>query len=174
MARIASVSKAERPDMAYNVFWILEHRVLYISQSEQVTLEDIRLSSREIADSMEEAYKSGAAFIIGVLDMSSADLSRLLRSVLTTAADEIASVIDPRVWNAKPGFIILITASETARTILSLVVRLSSQPMTTVGTVDEALTVVGYMYPELAAELKAYHHDEHSAGTTLQRNSGAD
>lgn len=151
--------------MAYNVFWIVEHRVLYISESGQVTLEDIRLSTQEVAAAMEEAYQSGAALIIGVLNVRHADLSRLIRSALTTTIDEIASVIDPRLWKAKPGFIILITTSETAKTLLSLVVRLSSQPMTTVGTVDEALTVVSYMYPELAAELKAYRHDDRSAGT---------
>ncbi|MFN8529810.1 MAG: hypothetical protein U0670_14490 [Anaerolineae bacterium] len=151
--------------MAYNVFWIVEHRVLYIDESEQITLEDIRLSTRETAAAMDEAYQSGAALIIGILNVSHADLSRLMRSVVTTTVDEIASVIDPRLWKAKPGFIILITASETAKMLLSLVIRLSSQPMTTVGTVEEALTVVSYMYPELADALKSYRHDDRSAGT---------
>jgi hypothetical protein len=153
--------------MSYQVFWIVENHVLYISLSGDVTLDDFRDSSKHIADHMDAAYSSGSSdIIIGIIDLREAALAMLLRSVISAAAQAIADVIDPRIWNAKPGFTVLITTSEAAKMLTSIIIRLTSQPMTTIGTLAEALTVVSYMYPELQTQLDVYRDNHQSAGST--------
>lgn len=127
-------------------------------------MDDFRASSKIIADNMDSAYKSEVqGIIIGIVDLQEASLARLMRTIMTALVQEIASVIDPRIWDAKPGFTILITTSETAKLLTSLIIRLSSQPMTTVGTLAEALMVVSYMYPELQPLLDAHADAEQPA-----------
>lgn len=150
--------------MAYQVLWIVEHRVLHISLSGQLTLDDFRDSSREIADYLDHAYQSGARLVIGIVDVREAALGQLLHSVLSTTVEEISTAVDSRLWKAKPGFIVLVTTSESAKALTSLVIRLSSQPLTTVATLAEALMVVSYMYPELQAQLDSYRDNNPFAG----------
>jgi hypothetical protein len=150
--------------MAYKVLWIVEHRILHISLSGHLTVDDIRESSKQINDYLDEAYKRQASLVIGIVDLREASLEQLVRSFISTAVQEIASAVDSRLLKAKPGFIVLITSSESAKTITSLVIRLSSQPLTTVGTLGEALTVVSYMYPELQAQLESYRDNDPLAG----------
>jgi hypothetical protein len=152
--------------MAYQVHWIVENRVLYISLSDQLALADIRESSLQIADLMDEAYKNKASLVIGIVDMRDANLGSLVRSFVSSAVQEISTAVDSRLWKAKPGFIVMITTSDAAKTLTSLVIRLSSQPLTTVGTLAEAITVVSYMYPELQAQLNAYRDNDSSAEKT--------
>lgn len=150
--------------MAYKVSWIVPNRVLYILQTGDITLEDIRLSSVQIADHLESAYaSSGGTMVIGVVDMRDIRLGHVMRSVVTAAVKDIANVIDSRVWRAKPGFVVLITGSDSAKLLVSLIIRISSQPLTTVGTMAEALTVVSYMYPELKEELDQYRDSDEQA-----------
>jgi hypothetical protein len=152
--------------MAYQVWWIVENRVLYIRQPLDLTLEDIRDSTRDIADHIEAAYQHNPTpLIIGVLDMREATVDRLMRSALSVAVKNVVDVIDPRVWKAKPGFIILITTSNTVKLLIYPVIKLSSQPITTVATLAEALTVVSYMYPELQTELDDFRKTDLFAGT---------
>jgi hypothetical protein len=150
--------------MAYKVSWIVQHRVLYISLSGDIKLDDFRDSSRQIADYMDDAYNSETSdIIIGIIDLTDAKLSLLMRSAISVAQD-ISDVIDARVWKAKPGFVVLVTVSEAAKLLTSLTIRISKQPMTTVGNLDEALMVVRYMYPELGPQLDHYQAGDHSAG----------
>jgi len=152
--------------MTYQVWWIVDNRVLYIRQSPDVTLEDIRASTKAIADHIEEAYKqTPSSLIIGILDMRATTVDRIMRSALSAAIKNVVDVIDPRVWKAKPGFLILVTTSNTVKVIIFPVIRLSSQPLTTVATLAEALTVVSYMYPELQSQLDAYRDSDLFAGT---------
>ncbi|MBI5929747.1 MAG: hypothetical protein HY862_10585 [Chloroflexi bacterium] len=153
--------------MAYQVHWVIQNHVLYISLSGDITLDDFRDSSKQIADSMDEAYKSeSASIIIGIIDLQQAKLGMLMRSAIS-AAQDIADVIDTRVWKAKPGFVVLITVSEAAKMLTSVLIRISKQPMTTVGTMHEALMVVRYMYPELQTELEVYERNQPPAGSHL-------
>lgn len=150
--------------MAYQVSWIVQNRVLYIKLSGDITLEDFHSSTRQIADYMEDAYSSDSSgMIIGIVDLRASGFGQLMRSILSTLAQEIAAVIDSRLWKAKPGFIILITTSDAAKLLTSMIIRLSTQPMTTVGTLAEALTVVSYMYPELQSQLDIYQESQQSA-----------
>lgn len=151
--------------MAYNVHWIVRHHVLYVSLSEDITLDDFRGVSKQSADYMDEAYNSGSSnIIIGIIDLTNARMGMLMRSAVSLAQD-ISDVIDKRHWEAKPGFVVLITQSEAAKLLTSIVIRVSRQPMTTVGSLDEALMVVRYMYPELQAQLETYmQENSHSAG----------
>jgi hypothetical protein len=143
--------------MSYHVSWIIPNHILYIHYTDELLLDDLRASSKLIAEHMETAHEEAPQNIItGVVDIRDADLGSLLRSMLTVVVRQIADVIDPRLWKAKSGFIVLVTGSERARTAVSLVVKLSSQPMTTVGSLDEALTIVGSMYPELQAQIEEY------------------
>jgi hypothetical protein len=151
--------------MAYQVHWIIQNHVIYIALSGDITLDDFRDSSRQIADYMDVAYQSEASsIIIGIIDLQQAKLGGILRSAIS-AAQDIADVIDARVWKAKPGFVVLITVSEAAKMLTSILIRISKQPMTTVGTMREALMVVRYMYPELQTELDTYQENENPAGS---------
>ena len=150
--------------MVYRAFWIVENRVLYIGQREHVTFEDVRFSTQQIADYIDDAYAHGSKLVIGILDLNGVDLSLLVHSPLATAVNEIADVIDPRLLKAKPGFIILVTTSNDTKAIISPIVRLAVQPMTTVGTLHEALTVASYMYPELKDQLGAYRDGDNPTG----------
>jgi hypothetical protein len=149
------VSPAESKQMTYQVFWIVENHILYIGLSGDLTLGDFRDSSKHIADHMDAAYSTSSDIVIGIIDLREASLGQLVRSVIS-AAQSISEVIDPRIWKAKSGFTILITTSESAKVLTSIIIRLTAQPMTTVGTLLEALTVVSYMYPELQSQLDAY------------------
>lgn len=152
--------------MAYKVAWIVPHHVLYTSLSDDVRLEDFRESSREIGDLMDEAYASGTgSIIIGIIDLTHAKMGQLMRSVIS-AAQDIYDQIDPRMWQAKPGFVVLVTVSESAKLLTSLVIRISKQPMTTVGTMEEAMMVVRYMYPELQHQLDEYLNSDRPVGTS--------
>ena len=149
--------------MAYKVHWIVKYNVLYTSLSGDITLDDFRESTREVADLMDDAYQSGSKnIIIGVIDLTEAKLSMLVRSAVSVSQD-ISDVIDPRVWNAKPGFVVLVTVSTSAQMLTSIIIRISKQPMTTVGNLEEALTVVRYMYPELQTQLDGYLENDNPA-----------
>jgi|GEM_PF-6112000 len=161
MAPIAGRQK-DRP-MAYQVSWIVQHRVLYVRESGRVTLDDIRESTKLIADYMDDAYANSAALVIGIIDLRESKFALSLRT-LANGVQNIASVVDPRHWKAKPGFVVLVTTGESAKYITSLVIGLSKQPMTTVATIEEALMVVRYMYPELQTFLDEYI-DQFAAGT---------
>jgi hypothetical protein len=151
--------------MAYQVDWIVRHHILYITFTGDITLEDFQQSSKIISDEMDAAYAADASgIIIGIVDLREASLGRLLR-LGVAAAQDISGVLDPRVWKAKPGFVVLITLSDTARLLTSILIKLSKQPMTTVGTMPEALTVVSYMYPELQSRLDAFRDSQPSAGS---------
>ncbi|MDX2139261.1 MAG: hypothetical protein SF123_14340 [Chloroflexota bacterium] len=151
--------------MAYHVSWIVRHQVLYISLSDEITLADFRDSTKQIADYMDDAYSTGTTnLIIGIIDLTHAKLGFLMRSAISVAQD-ISDVIDPRHWNAKPGFVVLITVSEAAKLLTSVIIRISKQPMTTVASLNEALAVVCSMYPDLQTQIDTYQASEHSAGT---------
>ncbi len=150
--------------MAYKVFWIVENHVIYVSLSADITLDDFRHSSKQIADYMDEAYRTGTTdIIIGIVDLTEARLGPLMRSALSVAP-EISNVIDPRHWQAKPGFVVLVTLSDAAKLLTSLIIRISRQPMTTVGSLKEALMVVRYMYPDLAEQIATYEDKHASSG----------
>jgi hypothetical protein len=146
--------------MAYDVHWIVKYQVIYIGLLDDISLDDFRDSSKEIADYLDEAYSQEVTHkIIGVIDLTHAKLGTLMRFTLS-AAQDIANVIDARNLQAKPGFTILVTVSEVAKLITGLVIRLSKQPMTSVASLDEALNVVANMYPELKIPLNNYQAHE--------------
>ncbi|MBK8020896.1 MAG: hypothetical protein IPK19_05570 [Chloroflexi bacterium] len=149
--------------MAYRVEWIVQDRVLYMREYDAVQLEDIRDISQRAADLLEAAYRSGARLVIGIVDLSDARFETSL-PLFRHGLEEIAAAVDPRMWKAKPGFVVLITTTEAARDITSFVISTSKQPLTTVETLDEALLVVRYMYPELQAQLDAYRDRHLSLG----------
>lgn len=138
--------------MPYQVAWIVEYQVLYVREYGEVTLDDIRDSTRIVADEMDTAYASATPLVIGIVDLRDSRFGVSVR-VLAGGVQHIANVVDPRLWKAKPGFVVLITTGEAAKYITSLVIALSKQPMTSVGTLEEALMVVRSMYPELVAQL---------------------
>lgn len=149
--------------MAYHVAWIVPQRVIYISLSDDITLTDFRDSSKIIADYLDEAYASNLSSpIVGVVDLTYAKLGFLMRSAISVAQD-ISDVIDPRHWNAKPGFVVLITVSEVAKMVTSVVIRISKQPMTTVASLGEALAVVRSLYPDLHTQIDAYEVESQTA-----------
>ncbi len=151
--------------MAYTVSWIVEDRVIYVSLYGEITLDDFRESSKQIADYLDIAYaRANGEIVVGVIDLTAAGLGVLLRSTVS-AAQDISNVVDPRHWEAKPGFVLLITQNDVAKLLTSIVIRISKQPMTTVGSLEEALMVVRSMYPELQAQLEAYQAS-HPADTT--------
>ena len=153
--------------MSYQLSWVIPHRVFWLRQEAEVTLEQIRGFTREIADYIEVANRNTPdAALIGIIDMREADFSSLLRSALSLIVNQISEVVDPRIWKAKPGFVTLIINSERGQLAISLVIKISAQPMTTVATFDEALTIIGAMYPELEATLTTYKEHHLSADTT--------
>lgn len=149
--------KAEQNLMAHQGFWMVQHRVLYLSMSDDVILDDFRGISRLAADKLEEVSAHAPNnLVIGIVDLRAAKLVQMMRRVVSAAVQNIAEVIDPRIWKAKPGFVVIITTSDSAKMMTALVIRLYAQPMTSVGTLDEAITVVGSMFPELTAQMDAY------------------
>lgn len=143
--------------MSYQVKWIIENQVLYIQQAGDVSLDDLRASSKLIADHIFSAYAATPEnVVIGIVDMSDARFGSLLRAAIPIVVKQVADIIDPRIWDAKPGFTVLVTSSERAKLAISLVIKISAQPLTTVATLDEALTVISAMYPELRTQLESY------------------
>ena len=112
-------------------------------------------STKDIADMLAVSYQDAPTnTIIGLVDMSHANLESLLRSAVTVVVKQVSDVIDPRIWQSKPGFTILITGSERAKIMISLVVKISNQPMTSVGSMEEALNIIRSMFPELNEALE--------------------
>jgi len=154
--------------MAYDVSWIIENHVLYIHYQGKVSLDDIRQSTRQVVDWVEAVYEQNPEnTVIGVVDLTEANLNQILwTTTLNIIVKQVKDVIDPRITRLKTGFVALITDSERARTVISLLLRLFSQPLTTIASLDEALTVIASMYPELAAQLEHYRENHISAGTS--------
>ncbi len=151
--------------MSYQLSWVVPNRVFWLRQQDEVTLENIRNFTREIADYIDVANQvEPHRVLIGIIDMRDADLSSLLRTAISLVVNQISAVIDARIWQAKPGFVTLITNSDRGQFAISLVIKISSQPMTTVADFDEALTVIRAMYPELEAQLVAYQEPDLSVG----------
>jgi hypothetical protein len=151
--------------MAYRVDWIVPQRVIYINLHDDITIADFRDSSKLIADYLDEAYAQQTANpIVGVVDLTHAKLGFLMRSAISVAQD-ISDVIDPRHWNAKPGFVVLITMSEAAKLLTAVIIRISKQPMTTVASLGEALAVVRSLYPDLNTQIDSYQADNQTAET---------
>ncbi|MBL8133165.1 MAG: hypothetical protein JNL42_14990 [Anaerolineae bacterium] len=149
--------------MPYRVEWIVQYRVLYIREYDEVSLDDIRHITRETADLMEEASRSSAALLIGIIDLNDAHLGTSL-PIFSLGLDEIAAAVDPRMWKARLGFVALITTTEVVRDMTAFVISRSRQPLTTVASLDEALLIVRYMYPELQAQLNTYRDRNLSYG----------
>ncbi len=142
--------------MAHDVYWMIENHVIYTKYTGEITLDDIRGSTQMIADLLEGAYANAPHnTIIGVVDTHEGVLTSMLRAAVSMVVQQVADVIDKRVWKAKPGFTVLITTNQHAKMIIALLVRLANNPMTTVETLDEALMVIGTMYPELADQIEA-------------------
>lgn len=143
--------------MSYQVVWILPYQVLYIQEEGRLELDDIRDSTRLVAEHMMDAQdKAPENTIIGIVDMQNASVNKLLRNALPLTIQSLSDVIDPRLWKLKQGFVVLITTSQSAKVIISLLIRLSAQPLTTVANFDEALAIIISMYPELATPLNEF------------------
>ena len=143
--------------MAYRVFWMIENHIFCTRFSANVLLEDIQQATVEISDYLDAAYANAPENrIIGVIDMQEANISSLLPLTVSVLVNKIADVIDPRIWQAKPGLTVLVTTADRARLVISLVIKLSAQPMTTVGTMDGALAIISAMYPELEQQITDY------------------
>jgi hypothetical protein len=154
--------------MTYDVSWIIENHVLYIHYQGEVSLGDIRQSTRDVVDWVEAVYEQNPEnTVIGVVDLTEANLNQILwTTTLNIIVKQVKDVIDPRITRLKTGFVALITDSERARIVISLLLRLFSQPLTTVASLDEALAIIDSMYPELAEQLEHYRENHISAGTS--------
>ena len=156
--------------MTYQVSWVIEDHVLYIHYSGNISLDDIRQSTRDVVDLIEAIYEQHPEnTAIGVVDLTEANLNQILwTTTLSIVVKQVTDVIDPRITRLKTGFAVLITGSERARTVISLLLRLFSQPLTTVASLDEALTVIEAMYPKLGERLSHYRENHISAETSQQ------
>lgn len=147
--------------MAHHVFWMVQQHVLYLSMTEDIVLDDFRGISRLAADRMDEVtMHAPERLIIGIVDLRAAKLGQMLRLAVSAAVKSIADMIDPRIWKVKPGFVVIITTSESAKIITALVIRLYAQPMTSVGTLEEAIAIVCNMFPELTEQMEAYRDQD--------------
>lgn len=135
--------------MPYQVQWLVQDRVLYDSQFGDVTLDEIRALTVRIADMLESAYANNTGNIVAILDMREANLVTMSESHTPAGIRRIADSIDPRIWKARKGFTILITTRTHVQIVISLITKIFAQPITTVGSFDEALAVATTMYPEL-------------------------
>jgi len=155
--------------MAYHVSWIIEDHVLYIDYKGEVSLDDVRGSTHDVVDLIEGTYRRKPESIVtGVVDLQGASLRTILWTTLNIVVKQVNDVIDPRIRDLKTGFAVLITGSERAKTVISLLLRLFSQPLTTVASLDEALTVIEAMYPKLEERLGNYRENHISAETSQQ------
>lgn len=153
--------------MAYDVSWIIENHVLYIHYQGEVSLQDVRESTRDVVDLIEAAYEQHPEnAVIGVVDLTEASLNQILWTTLSVVVKQVTDVLDPRIGRLKTGFAVVITGSERVKTVISLLLRLFSQPLTTVASLNEALTVIESMYPEFAAQLERYRENNISAGSS--------
>lgn len=139
--------------MPYQVQWMVPDRVLYDSQSGDVTTDEIHDLTTEIADMLDEAYKKNLGVVVAIMDMREANLSHLVQSHSPAGIRRITDAIDPRIWKVRQGFTILITNRKHVQIIISLITKLFAQPLTTVGSFDEAVKVAKTMYPELRDQL---------------------
>ena len=139
--------------MPYQVLWLVQDRVLYDSQSGDVTVAEIRELTIQIADLLEAAYQKYPGSIVAILDMREANLAHLTDAHSPAGVRRIADAIDPRIWKARKGFTILITTRKHVQVVISLITKIFSQPITTTGSFDEALELAITMYPELEATL---------------------
>ncbi|MEQ8673698.1 MAG: hypothetical protein RLP44_11965 [Aggregatilineales bacterium] len=143
--------------MSWQVYWIIENSVLYGNLSGNVTLEGIQGISTEIADHVEEAQKRKPQNVtIGIVDMREARIDMVVRALASARLHKIFDAVDARVWRFKPGFTVLIRSGDYVSMLVSVIIRISNQPMTTVGSLEEALEVITSMYPELSAQLDSY------------------
>ena len=143
--------------MSWQVYWIIEDNVLYGNLSGNVTLEGIQGISKEIADQVEEAQKRKPENVtIGIVDMREARIDMVVRALASARLHKIFDAVDARVWRFKPGFTVLIRSGDYVSMLVSVIIRISNQPMTTVGSLEEALEVITSMYPELGAQLDSY------------------
>lgn len=150
--------------MPYQVYWMIPDHVMYMKFTGEVSLDDLRDSTQQIADFLASAYKNAPEnTIVGMVDMGDARLDSLFWSAMSIVVKQVADVVDPRLWRSKPGFTVLISNSEIAKTAISLVIKISNQPMTSVATLDEAIMTVGAMYPELMEALDAYQREHLSS-----------
>jgi hypothetical protein len=154
--------------MPYQVMWLVRDRVLYESQSGDVTLDEIRELTTQIADLLDIAYTKFPGSIVAILDMREANLSHLVESHTPAGIRRIAEAIDPRIWKARKGFTILITSRTHVQIVISLITKVFSQPITTVGSFDEALEVATTMYPELRGVLEGWWGGDPSVERTSQ------
>lgn len=142
--------------MSYQVFWIIENQVLYDNQSGDVTVDEIRALSAEIADMLEDAYQQNRGFVVAILDMREANVTKLLQTHTPAGIRHVTDALDPRIWKMKKGFTILITNRAHVKIIISLITMLVSQPITTVASFDEAIEITANMYPELRETLQTW------------------
>ena len=143
--------------MSWQVYWIIENSVLYGNLSGNVTLEGIQGISTEIADNVEESQKREPQNVtIGIVDMREARIDMVVRALASARLHKIFDAVDARVWRFKPGFTVLIRSGDYVSMLVSVIIRISNQPMTTVGSLEEALEVITSMYPELSAQLDSY------------------
>src|SRR5690242_10896336 len=123
--------------MPYHVSWLVQDRVLYDRKWDDITPEEIRALNRQIADTLHQAYQKKLGIVIAILDMRDANLSHLMQSHSPAGIRRITDAIDPRIWKVKQGFTILITARKHVKVVISLITKVSAQPMTTVESFDE-------------------------------------
>ncbi len=143
--------------MPHTINWVLNNRIIYIRYQGLIILDDVQESSKCIADKLFDGYKSKSENrIIGIIDICEANLESIFGLGISIATKQLTEVMDPRIFKAKPGFCVLITNSEIAKTVVSIIIKVASQPMTTVATLAEAKNNIIAMYPEL----KEYLNDQ--------------
>lgn len=147
--------------MSHQVYWVIEDHVLYASQYGNISLESIHDISKDIADIVEASHQRAPDNVtIGIVDMREVRVDMVIRALASASIHKIFDVVDPRVWKFKPGFTVLITASDYVSMLVSIIIKISNQPMTTVGSLEEAIEVIKSMYPELTKQLDSYAHNE--------------
>ncbi len=119
-----------------------------------LSLDDIQGISNQLSIYVEEALEDGCDKLPAIFDMRQVnDIALPSSSNSSEHAQEMTQMIDSRLQNMKRGFLVLVTSRQHVRDFVTFINQVLAQPMTTVQTIEEALTIMQNMYPNLREHL---------------------
>jgi hypothetical protein len=142
--------------MPYQVTWYIENKLLLNRCWDELSLEDHQGFTAVIADHLMDALEQGHDKIPAIFNMS--EVSRFSLAEQPPSDEHLrraVSEMDQRVFALRRGFLVLVTSNHEIHRFISRINEIFIQPMATVQTMNEALSILQNMYPELRETMKA-------------------
>lgn len=140
--------------MPYEISWVVKNRLVLNRAWGNLSLDDIQGISNQLSIYVEEALEDGCDKLPAIFDMRQVnDIALPSSSNSSEHAQEMTQMIDSRLQNMKRGFLVLVTSRQHVRDFVTFINQVLAQPMTTVQTIEEALTIMQNMYPNLREHL---------------------